>query len=122
MSRQPLLIYSQHESRSSLLREIIETAYSGTIHEFPRFPEIQEFVENERAWLIYAELKPEDQEYIDWIRTVEDDVIGLISWDWEKHQVQQYVEAGIFDYIFMPPQPGQIVDQVEQLLEAEQRS
>ena len=122
MSRQPLVIFSQNKTRSGLLREIIDTVYPGPIHQFSQFTEIPPFVENERPWLIYMELKPGDQQYIDWVRGVEDDVIGLISWEWEQQQVHQYVEAGIYDYIFMPPQPAQIVEQIEHLLESEQQT
>lgn len=116
MSAQPLVIYTVNPSRGELLRNILRDGYSGPIHLFSRFSECVDFTRREKVRLIYLDLEADNRELQTWLKKQEDDVIGMITWRWEEEQLRSFVEAGLYDYIFMPPQPGEIIDQLQEYL------
>lgn len=109
MSRNPpLALIQQHSLQRKLLKDLLESAWKGSVYHFSDRSEFTEVQETRRFGMVFFELSGD----LDTLRTVLEDwscpAVAIVGRDEDLEDLPACFDAGLVDFVSKPYQPGEI--------------
>lgn len=114
----PLALQLSDSTQETFLYELLDSKWPSEVLKIGSFEELKQLIRRRRFGLVYLQLSPGSDEELDWLRTVDDPVVGVVSHQWSADQLEKYIDHGLEDYVIKPFQPPKLHRQLEARLKS----